>query len=129
MPTANWIALLAIAHRFKFADAECRARREVFQRSPSLDSVRKIIIAEKYSVPTTFIVPALEELIRRQEPLLEKELVDMSSEMIAHLGAAREKYVRESSRFFVSEKDLKRAATDIVKSEWLTENASESSSA
>jgi hypothetical protein len=129
MPTANWTALLAIAHRFKFTDAECRARREVFQRSPSLDSVKKIIIAEKYSVPTRFIVPALEELIRRQEPLLETELVAMSSEMIARLGAAREKYVRESLRFFVSEKELKRAATDIVKSVWLTENSSESSSA
>jgi hypothetical protein len=126
MPTANWVALLAIAHRFKFTDVECRARREVFQRSPSLDPVRRIIIAEKYLVPIRFIVPALEDLIRRREPLLVTELTNMSSEMIARLGVAREKYVRESSRIFVSEAELKRATSDIVKSVWLKENASTS---
>jgi hypothetical protein len=31
MPIANWIALLAITHRFKFTEAEFRARREVFK--------------------------------------------------------------------------------------------------
>ena len=123
MPTENWVALLAIAHRFKFKDAEHRARREVFQRSPALDPVKQIIIAEKHSVPIRFIVPALEVLVRRQEPLLETELSNMSSEMISHIGVAREKYVRESSRIFVTEAGLKRGASDIVKSVWLARDS------
>jgi hypothetical protein len=126
MPVANWVALLAIAHRFKFTDAEYRAQREVFQRSPSLDPVRHIILAEKHLVPISFIVPALEDLVRRQEPLLETEVMNMSSEMIARLGLAREKYVRESSRMFASEGFLRRAASDIVKSVWLMDKASTS---
>ncbi|KAI0251871.1 hypothetical protein BJV78DRAFT_1282106 [Lactifluus subvellereus] len=123
MPTENWVALLAIAHRFKFEDAEHRARREVFQHSPSLDPVKQIAIAEKHLVPIILIVPALEALVLRQEPLLEKELTNMSSEMIACLGVAREKHVRESSRMFVTEAYLRRAASDIVKSVWLTKDA------
>ena len=126
MPVSDWVALLAIAHRFKFTDAEFRARREVFQRTPPLDPVRQITIAEKCSVPTSFIVPALEDLVQRQEPLREIELAAMSSEMAARLGVARERYVRESSRAFSNDKWLQRVANDIVRSVWLTGNASES---
>ncbi|KAI0251876.1 hypothetical protein BJV78DRAFT_1282111 [Lactifluus subvellereus] len=124
MDTKNWVALLAIAHRFKFTDAEFRARREVFQRNPPLDPVKQISIAEKYSVPISFLVPALEDLVRRQEPLLRTELVQMSSEMVARLGVAREKYVRESSKMFAGEGGLKRAASNIVRSVWPTKSAS-----
>jgi hypothetical protein len=126
MPIANWVALLAIAHRFKFTDAEFRARREVFQRTPPLDPMRQITIAEKCSVPISFIDPVLEDLIRRQEPLREIELLAVSTEMAARLGVARERYVRESSRMLANEKWLQRVASDIVKSVWLTGNASES---
>jgi hypothetical protein len=123
MSNANWEALLAIAHRFRFADAEFRARREVFVCQPPLDPVRQIIIAEKNSVPFSFIVPALEELVRRKEPLRNSELAKMSGGVVAALGIAREKYVRESSKMFASEEWLKQAARKIVRSVWPTSNA------
>ena len=47
MPIAKWVALLAITHRFRFTEAEYRARREVFERSISLDLVTRIFLAEK----------------------------------------------------------------------------------
>jgi len=103
MPVSNWVALLSIAHRFKFADAKSHVQREVSQRSPPLDSVKQISLAEKHSVPIKFIIPALEVLVRRPQPLQEKELRNLSCEMIAHLCTARERYVHEASRMFVSE--------------------------
>jgi hypothetical protein len=93
----------------------------VFERSISLDLVTRISLAEKHSVPTTFIVPALEDLIRRPEPLLEREIANLSGEMVARLGVARERYLRQSSRAFASEKWLKRVAHDIVTQLWTTE--------
>ena len=121
MPVEKWVALLAITHRFRFTEAEYRARREVFERSISLDLVTRISLAEKYTVPTTFIIPALEDLVRRPEPLLEIEIVNLSSEMVALLGVARERYLRQSSRAFASERWLKRVAHDIVKELWSVE--------
>jgi hypothetical protein len=121
MPIGKWVALLAITHQFRFTAAESRARREVFERSISLDLVTRISLAQKHSVPTTFIVPTLEDLIRRQEPLLEQEIANLSGEMVARLGVARERYLRQSSRAFASEKWLKRVAQDIVKQLWSTE--------
>ena len=120
MPIGKWVALLAITHRFRFIEAEYRAQREVFERSSSLDPgpVTRISLAEKHTVPTTFIVPALEDLVRRPEPLLEREIADLSGEMVARLGSARERYLRESSRMFASEKWLKQVAHDIVKQLW-----------
>jgi hypothetical protein len=123
MPILNWVALLSIAHRFEFTDAESRARREVFQRGP-LDPVKQIFLAEQLSVPISFIVPALEDLVRRRKPLQKQELTNLSGEMMARLGKAREKYVRESSRMFAFESWLKQVASNIVKSVWHTENAS-----
>ena len=123
MPASNWVALLSIAHRFKFKDAESRARREVFQRSPPLDSVKQISLAEKHSVPISFIIPALQDLVRRSQPLQEMELGNLSREMIARLCTAREKYVHEASRTFASERWLKQAASNIVKSLWPDEEA------
>lgn len=123
MPVDNWVALLSIAHRFKFTDAESRARREVFQRSPPLDSVKQISLAEKHSVPIKFIIPALENLVRRSQPLQEKELRNLSREMTARLCTAREKYVHESTRMFASESWLKQVASNIVKSLWPDEKA------
>jgi hypothetical protein len=122
MSIRKWVALLAITHRFKFSEAEYRARREVFGRSSSLDSVTRISLAEKHSAPTTFIVPALEDLIQRSEPLLEREITNLSSEMVAHLGVARERYLRQSSKAFASENWLKRVAHDIVAQLWPTED-------
>ena len=122
MPVGKWVALLAIAHRFRFIEAEYRARREVFERSISLDAVSRISLAEKHSVPTTFVVPALEELVRRPQPLLEREIAHMSSEMVARLSVSRERYLRQSSRMFASETRLKRVARDIVKQLWSTED-------
>jgi len=121
MPIGKWVALLAITHRFRFIDAEYRARREVFERSTSLDPDTRISLAEKCSVPTTFIVPALEDLVRRPEPLIEREIADLSGEMVARLGSARERYMRKSSKMFASEKWLKQIAHDIVKQLWPTE--------
>src|SRR6266849_7213917 len=115
MSIGKWVALLAITHRFRFTEAEYRARREVFERSISLDLLTRISLAEEHSVPTTFIVPALEDLIRRPEPLLETEIANLSGEMVAHLGIARERYLRQSTRAFASERWLKRVAHDIVK--------------
>ena len=123
MPISNWVALLSIAHRFKFSDVESRARREVFRCSP-LDPVKQIFLAEQLSVPTSFIVPALEDLVRRRKPLQQKELTNLSREMIARLCKARERYVRESSRMFANESWLKQVASNIVKSVWHTEKAS-----
>ena len=121
MPIAKWVALLAITHRFRFTEAEYRARREVFERSISLDLVTRISLAEKHSVPTTFIIPALEDLVRRPEPLFEREIANLSGELVARLGVARERYLRESSRMLASEKWLKRVTHNIVKQLWPTE--------
>ena len=121
MSIGKWVALLSITHRFRFTEAEYRARREIFERSTSLDPVERISLAEKHSVPTTFILPALEDLIRRPGPLLEREIADLSGEMVARLGVGREKYLRQSSKMFASEKWLKRVARDVVKQLWPTE--------
>jgi hypothetical protein len=126
MPISKWIALLVIAHRFKFAEAELRARREVFQCSPPLDPVTQIAIGEKHSVPISLVVPALEDLVRRPRPLDGKELMKLSGEMIARLGRAREIYVRESSKTFTTEEKLRQVASTIVKSVWQVEPASPS---
>ena len=83
------MALLSIAHRFKFTDIESRARRDVLRCSP-LDLVKHRFLAEQLSVPTSFIVPALEDLVRRRKPLQQKELTNLSREMIARLCKARE---------------------------------------
>ncbi|KAI0289994.1 hypothetical protein BC826DRAFT_1029460 [Russula brevipes] len=129
MPISKWIALLVIAHRFKFAEAELRARREVFQCNPPLDPVARIAIGEKHSVPITLVAPALEDLVRRPRPLDGKELMKLSGEMIARLARAREIYVRESSKTFTTEEKLRQVASTIVKSVWQVEPASPSGSA
>ena len=121
MTVSYWIALLSIAHRFKFTDAESRARREVFQHSPPLDPVVRILLAEKHSVPISFIIPALQDVVRRSQPLEKKELANLSREMISRLWAAREEYVRQSSRVFASERWLQQVASNIVKSTWPNE--------
>ncbi|KAF8491835.1 hypothetical protein F5888DRAFT_1807112 [Russula emetica] len=121
MPIGKWVALLAIAHRFRFIEAEYRAQREVFDRSISLDLVTRISLAEKHSVPTTFIVSTLEDLVRRPEPLLKRDIANLSGEMVARLGVARERYLRQSSRMFASQPWLKRVAHDIVKQLWPTD--------
>ena len=121
MSIEKWVALLAITHRFRFIEAEYRARREVFERSTSLEPVARVSLAEKHSVPTKFIIPALEDLVRRAEPLLEREIVNLSGETVARLGVARERYLRQSSRMFASEKWLKRVAQDLVKQIWPSE--------
>ena len=69
----------------------------MFERSISLDLVTRISLAEKHSVPTTFIIPALEDLVRRPEALLEREIANLSGEMVARLGVAREN-IRASRR-------------------------------
>ena len=120
MPTNNWVALLSIAHRFKFTDAESRARREVFLCTPPLDHVRRLSLAEKHSVPICFIIPALNDLVRRPQPLQTDELTDLSRDMISRLGIAREKYLRESQRMFAPESWLKQVASSVVKSVWET---------
>lgn len=123
MVIANWVALLAIAHRFKFTDAEARARREVFEGKDSslLSSVKKISLAEKHAVPISFIIPALEALVRRPKPLDKREIGKLSGEMVARLGVARERFVRESSRMFANEIWLDGVAHDIVQSVWCAE--------
>ena len=118
MTIEEWVALLSITHRFKFEAAEYRAQREIFEVSAALSPVARISLAEKHTVPTTFIVPALEDLVRRPEPLLESEIGDLSAEVVARLGVARERYLRESSRMFASETWLKRVTHDIVEQLW-----------
>jgi hypothetical protein len=123
MPIVNWVALLAITHRFKFTEAEARARREVFESTGGriIPPVVRVSLAEKHAVPTSFIIPTLEDIVRRPEPLDEKEVVNLSSEMVARIGVAREKYVRESSRAFASKNWLKQVAHNIVESVWYAE--------
>jgi hypothetical protein len=121
MTMDEWVALLAITHRFKFAAAEWRAQREIFEHSIALDPITRISLAENHSVPTAFIVPALEDLVRRPGPLPVREIANLSGEMVARLGVAREKYLRESSRMFASGTWLKRVAHDIVRQLWPTE--------
>lgn len=120
MPIVNWVALLVIAHRFKFTEAEIRARREVFKGTDGfiLGPVKKVILANIHSVPISFIVPSLEELVRRKKPLDREEIDILPNEMVARIGVAREKYVRKLSKMFTSETWLKQAAHDIVKSVW-----------
>lgn len=120
MPIESWAALLAITDRFKFTGIEARVRREVFEGTGSriLSPVKHISLAEKHAVPISFIIPALEDVVRHPEPLDEKEVVNLSGEMVSRIGVARERYVRESLRMFASETWLKRVAHDIVKSVW-----------
>ena len=114
----EWVALLSITHCLKFEAAEYRAQREIFEVSAALSPVARISLAEKHTVPTTFIVPALEDLVRHPEPLLEREIGDLSAEVVAHLGVARERYLHVSSRMFASETWLKQIAHDIVEQLW-----------
>ena len=120
MPITNWVALLSITHRYKFTEAELRARREVFEGTDSsnLGPVKKICLAKVHSVPIRFIIPALEDLVQRPKPLDEEEIVNLPSKMVARIGVAREKYVRESSRAFASKNWLKQVAHNTVKSVW-----------
>ena len=124
MPITNWVALLSITHRYKFTEAEFRAQREVFEGTDSsiLGPVKKICLAMVHSVPIRFIIPSLEELVRRPKPLDEEEIVNLPSEMVARIGVAREKYVRQSSRAFASKNWLKQVAHDIVESVWAIED-------
>jgi len=85
--------------------------------------VKHISLAEKHAVPISFILPALEDIVRHPEPLDEKEVGNLSGETVARIGVARERYVRESVRMFASEAWLKRVAHDIVKSVWHAEIA------
>jgi hypothetical protein len=121
MPFSNWVNLLSIAHRFKFTDVESRARREVFRHT--LDPVSQLALAEKHSVPRSFVIPALEAIVRRAQPLQKDELSELSGETSARIGLARELYVSESSRMFAS-LWLKQVARNIVKVVWDTEDAS-----
>jgi hypothetical protein len=125
MPIMRWVALLAITNRFKFTEVEFRARREIFEGTGSrvICPVSRVFLAEKHAVPTKFIIPALEDLVRRTEPLQEMEVVNLSSETVARIGVAREKYVRESSRMLASEAWLERVVHDIVKSVWCIKEA------
>jgi hypothetical protein len=65
--------------------------------------VLRISLVKKHSVPT-FIISALEDLVRRPEPLFEREITNLSGKMVARLGVARERYLRGLSRMFAFEK-------------------------
>lgn len=114
------------AHRFKFTEAQSRARAEVFEGSGGriLSFVKRISLAEKHSVPLSYIVPALGDLVRRPGPLDETEVVRLSGEMVARIGVSRERYTRESSTMFASETWLKRVTHDIVRSIRYSEESS-----
>ena len=62
-------------------------------------------------------------MAREQRDIMrdEREIAHLSGEMVARLGVARERYVRQSSKMFASEAWLKRVAHDIVKQLWPTE--------
>jgi len=76
--------------------------------------MKRISLAEKHSVPLSYIIPALED---PQSP----DVVDLSGEMVARIGVARERHMRESSKMFASEPWLKRVAHDIMKTVWYGE--------
>ncbi|KAI0258564.1 hypothetical protein BC834DRAFT_871650 [Gloeopeniophorella convolvens] len=127
LDAAGWAALLAIAHRFKIADAELRAQREIFQRQPPLDAVEQVALAEEHAVPLTLLAPALKALVQRKAPPTEKEFARLSSDMITRLATAREDYVREASWIFATPGGLSKAATDIVEKTWHVSKGSTSS--
>jgi hypothetical protein len=58
-------------------------------------------------VPSRYFIPALEDLVRRPEPLNETEGVKLFGEMVARIGISRERYVHELSTMFASETWLK----------------------
>jgi len=122
MPISNWVALLSIAHRFKFTDAESRTQREVFQHSPPLDPVKQIFLAEKHSVPISFVVPVLEDFVRRAQPLQKKELTNLSLRDDCAVCKVRETYSRASLVLadvcLRAEPWFKQVARNIVKSVW-----------
>jgi len=58
--------------------------------------VKRISLAKRHSVQLSYIIPALEDLVRRPEPLNEIEVLKLFGEMVTRIGVAREIYVRES---------------------------------
>jgi len=97
-------------------EVQGRAGREVFEGSGSriLSPVKRIYLVKRLSVSLNYIIPALEDLVRRsddaQNPSKKTEVVKLSGEMVARIGVARERYVRELSQMSASETRLKRAS-------------------
>ncbi|KAI0061121.1 hypothetical protein BV25DRAFT_794638 [Artomyces pyxidatus] len=118
LPVKSWIAVVSIAHRFKFHDAERRATREIYTHCPPLDPVEQIRIAEKHDVPVAFLVSALETLVARPVSLRATEVAEMSTRTVVLVGAARERYIRQSNVVFMTDAKRARILEEIVKEVW-----------
>ncbi|KAI0314684.1 hypothetical protein OF83DRAFT_1063399, partial [Amylostereum chailletii] len=93
LPQASWRAVLSIAHRFTFAEIFDRALRELIPPPTAEDAIAIIAVVEKYDIAVDRVAPALQMLVRRQEPLTEFEWEKMSWSMASHIAQARERYV------------------------------------
>src|SRR5712691_6315955 len=109
LPESSWITLLSIAHRYEFLNIYKRAIYELFDRPPgggrqSSDSAsnpsyaKLISVAAKYEVPIQHVLPSIVALVMRPEPLMEIDVVHLSTLTICHLGRAREEYLRTTLR-------------------------------
>ena len=86
--------------------------------------MKRVFLVERHSVPFSYIILAMENLVRRTETLNETKVIKLSGEIVARIGVGRERYVPESSKMFASETRLKRVAHDFVKSIWYSEESS-----
>lgn len=119
LPQASWIALLSIAHRFEFLNVRDRAIREIYgplqdqrtqaQPQPQLlpsqpppqpqgeEHLMLISVAEKYDVPSRYIVPLLVTLVTRAQPLTEDDVARLSPLTVSRLAHSREDFVRKTA--------------------------------
>jgi hypothetical protein len=61
-----------------------------------LDYVMLISAAEKYDVPLQYVSPCFVELVMREEPLTEAEVVRLSTSTVCNFGRAREAFLRRT---------------------------------
>ncbi|KAH9993323.1 hypothetical protein BJV74DRAFT_833475 [Russula compacta] len=116
LPQASWIALLSIAHRYEFLNVRERAIREIYdplqgqrtqpqpqqqllqsQQPQGEEYLMLISVAEKYDVPSRYIVPLLVTLVTRAQSLTEDEVASLSSLTVSRLAHAREDFVRRTA--------------------------------
>ena len=128
LPESSWITLLSVAHRYEFLNIYKRAIYELFDRpasgrqssgSASVPSYAKLIsVAEKYDVPFQHVLPSIVALVTRREPLMEVEVVHLSTLTICRLGRAREDYIRATLRRSLLSDGKVGVVKDIVRDIW-----------
>jgi len=113
LPRSSWIALLSIAHRYEFLNAQVRAILEIYdpgkldKRKSASDSVPDpeppdcmtlVLTAEKHGVPLWLALPAYVELVMRETPPTEVEIARLDTLTLHRLICAREEYLRTKGK-------------------------------